>query len=125
MKTSKAKPKNKGGRPKIAIDMVKVEKLASIGCTQQEIASELGVTVETMAARKGFSAIYKRGMDKGRMSLRHKQFNLAMAGDRTMLVWLGKQLLGQTDKREIKSEVSMHFKSTTELIEAAVSGFEK
>ena len=124
MTPRKAKPKNKGGRPKIAIDMARVEQLAAIGCTQQEIASDLGVTVETMASRKGFSATYKKGMDKGCMSLRHKQFNLALAGDRTMLIWLGKQLLGQTDKREVKSEVDLHWKSTTELIAASANGFE-
>jgi len=33
------------------------------------------------------------------------------------------KLLGQTDKREVRSEVSMHLKSTTELIEAAANGF--
>ena len=32
--------------------------------------------------------------------LRNKQFELAMVGDRTMLVWLGKQLLKQRDQIE-------------------------
>jgi len=66
-------------------------------------------------------AVYKRGMDKGCLSLRHKQFNLAKGGDKTMLIWLGKQLLGQVDRREIKSDVTTH-RSTTELIEAARNG---
>ena len=100
--------------------MVRVEELASIGATQQEIASDLGVDLETLRLRKGFLGIYKRGMDKGCLSLRHKQFNLAKAGDKTMLVWLGKQLLGQSDKREIKAD--MTHRSTTELIEAARNG---
>ena len=30
------------------------------------------------------------------MSIRRKQYELAMAGDKTMLIWLGKQLLGQS-----------------------------
>lgn len=32
--------------------------------------------------------------------IRAKQFDTAMAGDRTMLIWLGKQLLGQKDQVE-------------------------
>ena len=40
-----------------------------------------------------------------RGSLRAKQFELAMRGNPTMLVWLGKQELGQTDRQQ----VSGHF----------------
>ena len=112
--------KKKRGRPVIEIDMVRVEALASIGATQQEIASDLGVDLRTLQRKRDFAAVYKRGMDKGCLSLRHKQFNLAKAGDKTMLVWLGKQLLGQSDKREIKAD--MTHRSTTELIEAARNG---
>lgn len=42
----------------------------------------------------------ERGQGKGRASLRRAQFLAALKGDRTMLIWLGKQLLGQTDKVE-------------------------
>ena len=112
--------KKKRGRPRKPIDLERVEALASIGATQQEIASDLGVSDETLRRCKDFVAVYKRGMDKGCLSLRHKQFNLAKAGDKTMLVWLGKQLLGQSDKREIKAD--MTHRSTTELIEAARNG---
>lgn len=38
---------------------------------------------------------------KGKLSLRRKQFQLALSGDRTMLIWLGKQYLGQVDKSEL------------------------
>ena len=31
------------------------------------------------------------------MSLRRKQYELALEGDRTMLIWLGKQHLGQSE----------------------------
>jgi len=110
----------KVGRPRKPIDLERVEALAKIGATQEEIASDLGISVDTLQRRKNFAAVYKSGMDQGRMSLRHKQFNLAMAGDKTMLVWLGKQLLGQTDKREVTSDVT--HRSTTELIEAARNG---
>lgn len=44
-----------------------------------------------------YQAIKRR---QGLELLRNKQFELAMVGDRTMLVWLGKQLLGQRDQIE-------------------------
>lgn len=37
----------------------------------------------------------KRGA--GRAALQAKQFEMAMQGDKTMLIWLGKQWLGQRD----------------------------
>ena len=37
--------KHAGGRPRIKIDYEAVEKLASIGCTQEEIADFLGCSV--------------------------------------------------------------------------------
>lgn len=37
-------------------------------------------------------------MDKGRMSLRRKQWQAVENGNTTMLVWLGKQYLRQKDK---------------------------
>ena len=36
-----------------------------------------------------------------RGSLRAKQFELAMLGNPTMLIWLGKQELGQTDRQQL------------------------
>jgi hypothetical protein len=37
---------------------------------------------------------YQQGYSQLRMSLRRKQVAMALDGDRTMLIWLGKQLLG-------------------------------
>lgn len=88
------------GRKKIKIDWDTVERLASIGCTQGEIANVLGVSVDTLQRRKEYAAVYKRGFDKGKMSLRRAQYKKAMDGNTTMLIWLGKQFLGQTDKQE-------------------------
>jgi hypothetical protein len=41
-----------------------------------------------------------------KISLRAKQVALALAGDRTMLIWLGKQWLGQKDRLDHAVEVS-------------------
>ena len=37
---------------------------------------------------------------QGKASIRRMQYKAAKAGDKTMLVWLGKQWLGQTDRVE-------------------------
>lgn len=80
-----------------------VEKLASYMCTDEEIASLLGVSVDVLTNKKNnetFTECKKRGFESGKASLRRKQFEVAMKGNTTMLVWLGKQYLGQTDKVE-------------------------
>ena len=35
-------------------------------------------------------------------SLREKQYDVAMSGNVSMLIWLGKQVLGQSDKQEVE-----------------------
>jgi hypothetical protein len=84
------------GRPPLDIDEDTVEKLASIHCTMQEIASVVGCSVDTLENR--FSEIIKQGRDRGKASLRRMQYEAAKKGNATLLIWLGKQILGQKDK---------------------------
>jgi hypothetical protein len=89
------------GRPRIEIPLATVEQLAQLGCTNKEIAAQFGVSERTIESRRqepDFREAWDRGVAKGNISLRRKQFAQAMAGDRTMLIWLGKQRLGQKDK---------------------------
>jgi hypothetical protein len=81
-----------------------VYELASIGCTIQEIAQVTKVSIDTIKRR--FHADYEYGMASMRQSLRRKQYQKAMEGNVGMLVWLGKNYLGQADKVEqtIKDE---------------------
>ena len=94
------------GRPKIKIDFNILENLCGIQCTQEEIVSVLGVTVETIDARcrevygLTFSEYMAQKKGKGKASLRREQWKKALAGDKTLLIWLGKQELGQADKQE-------------------------
>jgi hypothetical protein len=90
--------KKKVGRPKIEINEDQLEKLASILCTMEEMASFFGCSVDTL--ERNFADTIKKGKDKGRMSLRRLQFEKAQSGNTTMLIWLGKQMLGQKDKIE-------------------------
>lgn len=84
-------------RPKKEIDYEAIKKLASIQCTQEEIANFLEISVRTLQRDEEFCRLYKNGIDNGKMSLRRYQFECAKKGNSAMLIWLGKQYLGQTD----------------------------
>jgi hypothetical protein len=91
-------------RPRIAIDPVAFKKLCGLQCTLEEIAAYFECSPDTIERwskrtfKKKFEDIFSTLSASGRSSLRREQFRLALKGDRTMLIWLGKQYLGQTDK---------------------------
>lgn len=90
-------------RSPVPIDLDELEKLAAMHCTQEEAAAWFGVSTKTMSYRlriQPYKNVWTRGMVKGKVSLRRKQKQRADAGDKTMLIWLGKQWLGQTDHHE-------------------------
>lgn len=95
--------KNKGGRPPLNLDTEQVEELAKLGCTYDEIAAVLKCSADTLSRR--YSDVIENGRQRGNESLRRKQFELAMKGDRVMLIWLGKQRLGQSEKSEQNQQV--------------------
>lgn len=88
------------GRPKKEIDYALAEKLAQIMCTQEEIANILGVSTKTLQRDEEFCRLYKKGQDTGKMSLKRKQFEVAMKGNTALLIWLGKNYLGQREVPE-------------------------
>lgn len=84
------------GRPKIKIDYETVRKLASIMCTEKEIASFLGCNERTLQRDEEFCRIFKEGKETGKMSLRRMQWKLAEKSY-AMAIFLGKNYLGQRD----------------------------
>jgi hypothetical protein len=92
------------GRPKKVIDYSTVERLAAIMCTQEEIANYLNIHVSTLLRDKEFCDTYKKGLDKGKMSIRRQQYKSAEDGNVTMQIWLGKQYLNQRDRNEITNK---------------------
>jgi len=88
------------GRKPAEIDLVELEKLCSLHCTDEEIAAWFGVsvrTVEKRRKRREFAEVMNRGKARGRIAVRRAQMKLLEAGNATMGVWLGKQLLAQRD----------------------------
>ncbi len=105
--------KNKGSRPRIEIDMDQLTQMVRIQCTAQECASVLGVSEDTIDRRLkeknevGFAEFYKKHANEGKASLRRLQWKAAEAGSIPMLIWLGKQTLGQRDKHNYDGEVQI------------------
>lgn len=103
-KAKKPKPLKQGtfvgievgrGDTKKIIDPNEVEKLASLGMKNSEIADWLEIDDSTLNYN------FKQNLTKGRLklnqSLRQAQIRLALSGNATMLIWLGKNVLGQSE----------------------------
>jgi len=103
---------DKGGRPLIVIDWEKVDGMCGIRCTGEEIAGVLGIhydTLNTACKREkelSFSEYYAIKSQNGKVSVRKKQYSVAMQGNPYMLKWLGVNWLGQSDKQEVEHNVN-------------------
>lgn len=101
--------KNKGGRPKKAFDWDKLDAILQYGAWLVDCADILNVSEDTVDRRiksefgMTFSEYRTKKMSRTRMRLAQKQIEAALAGNVTMLIWLGKQYLGQQDKHEVAS----------------------
>ena len=91
--------KKKRGRPMIEIDADKVEMLASFGCSTVEIAKLHNCDEHTI--RKRFKDELERGRESMKIKLRQLQWKTAESGSNAMLIFLGKQYLGQSDRNEL------------------------
>lgn len=83
------------GRDRTVVPPHDVYRLATIGCKDREIAEWFGIDSNTL--RYNFSVELIKGRETLKQSLRRKQIEVAMTGNPTMLIFLGKNLLGQAD----------------------------
>jgi len=92
-------------RPRKRISSEQVEELAKLLCTQEEMAAVLGVSRHTIIRRiqegGAFATAYKKGHAEAKKSLRRAQYEAAISGNPTMLIWMGKQHLDQRDRQDI------------------------
>ena len=92
--------KKKRGSPKLDIDAEKVEMLASFGCSTVEIAKLHNCDEQTIRTR--FKPELERGRESMKIKLRQLQWKTAEQGSNAMLIFLGKQYLGQSDRNELE-----------------------
>lgn len=83
-----------------------VGNLCAAGAKGPSIAHQIGITVDTLYIRcqedngQLFSEFSRSHHDRGDDILKVKQFDMAQNGNERLLIWLGKQRLGQRDKME-------------------------
>jgi len=83
-------------RPKAKIDLVELEKLCAMQCTDEEIAAFFGVSTKTIERRRKvprFSDLMEQARAKGRVSVRRNLFRLASTGNVAASILLAKNLL--------------------------------
>jgi hypothetical protein len=84
-----------GGRALLPIDAKAVEGMAFVGTTNQEIADFLETTPALIERR--FMPLLRKSRASMRVRLRRAQFEGAKKGNVALLLWLGKQWLGQDE----------------------------
>lgn len=93
-------------RPFKPIDWESVEKLCALQCSEEEIAQFLGISVDTLARackrefKMTFPEYFAQNRGTGKVALRRAQWQAAQRGNAALLIWLGKQYLGQKDKSQ-------------------------
>jgi hypothetical protein len=101
------KKKKTAGRPKASIDWKKVDKALEQGANGVQVAAMLGVHFNTLSLRCkednkcDFCDYLAQKRESGNQQLLGMQFEAAKEGSVPMLIWLGKQRLGQVDKKGV------------------------
>jgi len=97
------KPKKKMGRPQMEINWEDFDKLCAIQCSEQEIAAWYKCHIDTIyihVKRKHgmtFPEYFAQKRVGGKVSLRRKMWQQALAGDRVLLLFLAKNHLNMSD----------------------------
>lgn len=82
----------------VIIDPKEVYKVAKLWCTWNEMAEWFGLPVETF--KFNFRDIVVKARNETKQFLRREQIKVALTGNVPMLIWLGKQVLGQLERPE-------------------------
>lgn len=77
------------------LNPAKVREMARTGMSKREIARLLRVEPADVEI---YDAAFQYGLTELKQQLRSKQLNVAFDGNVTMLIWLGKNLLNQTER---------------------------
>jgi len=104
-------------RPKTDIDWKRVDELLEADCEGTEIAAHLGIVPNTLYERckkdnnLSFSEYLQQKKAKGNSLLKEEQYKMATSNEdsaikKSMLIWLGKQRLGQSDRS--KQQLDIH-----------------
>lgn len=99
---------NRKPKKKEVTEEKKIEKLASYGLTNKEISEAFGYDENTL--KRNFEIFLTKGRVNLKERLKKKQIEVAIKGNVTMLIWLGKQYLGQAEKVEESGDYEITIK---------------
>jgi len=97
LSTGEPKVTNKG-RKRAQVDVQQLIKLAEIGCSTNEMGKFFGC--DGSVIRRHYSTLLDQVKTRTKARLRQAQLDSALNGDKVMLIWLGKQMLNQSDNGE-------------------------
>lgn len=93
------------GENRRVIDPEEVEKLAKLWCSWEEMSDFFGVPANTL--KYNFSDIVAKGRAETKQALRRAQIKLALSGNATMLIWLGKNILSQSETPQTAAQEAL------------------
>lgn len=101
----------KTGRPEKELDWYLLDSILQFGAKLID-CSEICKMSEDSIQRKikeahgcTFSEYREKKLSNTRVKLLKKQIEVALSGNVPMLIWTGKQLLGQFDKQEVTADI--------------------
>lgn len=103
-------------RPKKEINWKLVEQKMQAGCSAEEIYNDPDTMMDQDTFYRRFKEEYGVGFadcrgkfySSGQGNIRYTQFAKAMKGDNTMLLLLGREMLGQKDKNDDNKKQSVY-----------------
>jgi hypothetical protein len=90
------------GRNGTVVPIDEIEHLASLGCTDRDIANYFNIHENSL--RYNFKEYLTCGRHRLKITLRQAQIRVALEGNASLLVWLGKQLLNQNESGTASDE---------------------
>jgi hypothetical protein len=97
----KNKPEGKVGKPKRVFTPAQIKKMNTLalnGCQNNTIASIMDIPLQTLV--DNFRGVLTKKRAERKNTLRKHQMKAAKNGNPALLIFLGKNELGQKDKRE-------------------------
>ena len=106
------------GRPVKNINKELLRELSGLNCSYAEMSRLIGVAESTLTRR--YAQVIKEGRETVKTSLKRKQYEVAMNGNPTLLIWLGKIIVGQKEK--VETERDFELTIITKIVDLTKSG---